>query len=41
MLTSTAFGIKLTDRGFEKTHKESGAVYLGIGLRSDDTQPLG
>jgi phage/plasmid-associated DNA primase len=40
-LTSTAFGTKLTDRGVTKTHSERGAVYLGIGLRSDDEQPRG
>ncbi len=41
LLTSTAFGTKLTDRGITKTHSERGAVYLGIGLRSDDEQPRG
>ncbi len=40
-LTSTAFGTKLTDRGFSKIHSERGAVYLGIGLRSHDEQPGG
>ncbi len=37
-LTSTAFGTKLTDRGFAKRHAERGAVYLGIGLRFHDEQ---
>ena len=37
-LTSTAFGTKLTDRGFTKIHSERGAVYVGIGLRFDDEQ---
>jgi len=41
LLTSTAFGTKLTDRGITKTHSERGAVYVGIGLRSDDEQPRG
>ena len=41
VLTSTAFGIKLADRGFSKTHMERGAVDVGIGLRSDDAQPRG
>lgn len=36
-ITSTAFGMKLTDRGFAKTHTERGAVYVGIGLRSATT----
>ncbi len=40
-LTSTAFGTKLTDRGFTKIHSERGAVYLGVGLRFDDQQQSG
>ena len=40
-LTSTAFGTKLTDRGFAKIHSERGAVYLAIGLRSHDEQSGG
>jgi putative DNA primase/helicase len=40
-LTSTAFGTKLTDRGFTKIHSERGAVYVGIGLRFDDEQHRG
>jgi putative DNA primase/helicase len=39
-LTSTAFGTKLTDRGFVKIHTENGAVYTGIGLRCDDEEPV-
>jgi phage/plasmid-associated DNA primase len=39
-LTSTAFGTKLSDRGFLKIHAQRGAVYLGIGLRSyDESSP--
>jgi hypothetical protein len=39
MLSSTAFGTKLADRGFGKRHSERGAVYIGIGLRADDQPP--
>jgi len=35
-LTATAFGTKLADRGFTKFQSERGAVYIRIGLRSDD-----
>ena len=38
-LTSTAFGTKLTDRRFAKHHSERGAVYVGIGLRSEISSP--
>ncbi len=31
-LSETAFGRRLGDRGFEKTHRRCGNVYLGIGL---------
>ena len=33
--TMRAIGIKLTERGFEKRNNH-GAVYLGLGLRSQD-----
>jgi putative DNA primase/helicase len=33
VMTSTTFGMKLTDRGFEKRHKEQGWTYFGIALR--------
>jgi putative DNA primase/helicase len=41
MLSSTAFGTKLSDRGFAKRHEERGAVYTGIGLRSNDQPSTG
>jgi putative DNA primase/helicase len=41
VLSSTAFGMKLTDRAYTKTHSARGAVYLGIGLRSDEKQTPG
>jgi hypothetical protein len=38
VLTATAFGTKLTERGFEKQNKEKGWFYLGIEVRGG---PLG
>lgn len=40
ILSSTAFGTKLADRGFGKRHSERGAVYIGIGLRASDHEAL-
>jgi putative DNA primase/helicase len=34
-LTSTAFGLKLPDRGFAKKHTDKGWFYLGLSLRSE------
>ena len=39
VLTATAFGMKLTDRGFGKVRSARGAAYVGIGLRSEDPEP--
>jgi putative DNA primase/helicase len=33
LASSTAFGIKITDRRFEKSHSVRGTVYLGLGIR--------
>jgi putative DNA primase/helicase len=37
VMTSTTFGTKLTDRGFEKQHKEQGWTYFEIALRGGET----
>jgi putative DNA primase/helicase len=34
-VTSTAFGCKISER-FEKKHSERGALYLGIGIRTEE-----
>jgi putative DNA primase/helicase len=35
--TQTAFGRELTDRGYDKEHRNVGNVWLGIGLYADET----
>ena len=40
-LTSTAFGMKMTDREFVKKHSERGAVYTGVALRFDEKKEFG
>jgi putative DNA primase/helicase len=35
--THTAFGRELSDRGFDKEHRNVGNVWLGIGLYADET----
>ncbi len=34
VLSETAFGLNLSERGYAKAHKKTGAIYLKIGLRS-------
>jgi putative DNA primase/helicase len=41
ILTSTAFGLKLPDRGFTKQDTSRGICYLGIGLKAGDEDPSG
>lgn len=36
VLTQTAFGRRLVERGIQKGHSNKGAVYNGIGLRADE-----
>ena len=35
--TKVMFGRKLTERGFRKRHTESGELYQGIGLKTEDS----
>ncbi|MCW5976936.1 MAG: hypothetical protein KIT09_02610 [Bryobacteraceae bacterium] len=34
-ITETAFGRRMADKGFDRSHTEHGKVYCGIGLRAD------
>ena len=36
VLSETTFGTRMRDRGFAKSHRESGTIYQGIGLREID-----
>jgi putative DNA primase/helicase len=38
VISETLFGTTLTKRGFEKKHRNNGALYLGIGIRLTDTR---
>ncbi|HUQ90326.1 MAG TPA: phage/plasmid primase, P4 family [Bryobacteraceae bacterium] len=36
VVTETAFGLRMTQQGYQKKREESGVFYLGLGLRSSD-----
>jgi len=37
-MTQTAFGSKLTERGFDKRHDNKGTLRCGIALRDDSSE---